>query len=177
MNVLRRLFPSRPASGGAEMSFIDHLEELLTPFGFDAGSSSERLASYQAVENMYLATFEALGGLGLILGTLGLAVVLLRNVIERQGELATLRAFGYRKARIASMVVAENAFLLAVGLLIGAISGIVAVAPHLITGHITVPWRSLAAILTTVFGVGLLASIGAVLSSLRIPLLPALKAE
>jgi putative ABC transport system permease protein len=158
-------------------SSIDHLEELLTPFGFDAGSSSERLASYQAVENMYLATFEALGGLGLILGTLGLAVVLLRNVIERQGELATLRAFGYRKARIASMVVAENAFLLAVGLLIGAISGIVAVAPHLITGHITVPWRSLAAILTTVFGVGLLASIGAVLTSLRIPLLPALKAE
>ena len=169
-------FLASPPSGELSSS-IEHLEELLTPFGFDAGSSAERLASYQAVENMYLTTFEALGGLGLVLGTLGLAVVLLRNVIERQGELATLRAFGYRRRRIALMVVAENVFLLSVGLLVGAISGIVAVAPHLITGHITVPWQSLAAILTTVFGVGLLASIGAVLGSLRVPLLPALKAE
>jgi ABC-type lipoprotein release transport system permease subunit len=110
-------------------------------------------------------------------GTLGLGVVLLRNVIERQGELATLRAFGFRRRRIISMVVAENAFLLAVGLAIGAVSGIVAVAPHLATGQIRVPWQSLGTILITVFGVGLLASIGAVVSSLRIPLLPALKAD
>ncbi|MEJ2085723.1 MAG: ABC transporter permease [Acidobacteriota bacterium] len=156
---------------------MDQVENALAPYGVDAGSSIERLAAFQEVENMYLTTFEALGGLGLILGTLGLGVVLLRNVIERRGELATLRAFGFLRRRLIAMVIAENAFLLMVGLGIGALSGLIAVAPHLATGQIRVPWQSLGIVMATVFGVGLLASVGAVLSSLRIPLLPALKAE
>jgi len=43
------------------------------------------------VENTYLATFQALGGLGLLLGALGLAVVLLRSVLgaaQRTGAAA-----------------------------------------------------------------------------------------
>ena len=75
------------------------------------------------------------------------------------------------------MVVAENTFLLAIGLTIGSVSGLIAVAPHLLSGHLDVPWSSLIALLTTVFLVGLLSCIGAVVGSLRIPLLPALKAE
>lgn len=163
-----------PADLGAA---IEHLEESLAPFGLDAGSAIDRLANFQEVENMYLTTFEALGGLGMILGTLGLGVVLLRNVVERRGELATLRAFGYRRRRLVDMVVAENVFLLAIGLGIGTIAGLIAVAPHLVSGQIRVPWGSLATVLTSVFAVGLLASIGGVLGSLRVPLLPALKAD
>ena len=59
--------------------------------------TAERLEAYLAVENTYLTTFQALGGLGLLLGALGLAVVLLRSVWERRGELALLRALGYRQ--------------------------------------------------------------------------------
>ncbi|HEX8335503.1 MAG TPA: ABC transporter permease, partial [Pyrinomonadaceae bacterium] len=53
-------------------------EERLSDFGFDAASTSERLAGFHRVENTYLSTFQMLGGLGLALGTLGLAAVLLR---------------------------------------------------------------------------------------------------
>src|SRR6185503_2083683 len=50
------------------------LEERLSDFGFDVTSTGERLASFHRVENTYLSTFQALGGLGLILGTIGLAI-------------------------------------------------------------------------------------------------------
>ena len=52
--------------------------------------AAERLQSYLDAENAYLATFQALGGMGLLLGTLGLTVVLVRSVWERRGELAAL---------------------------------------------------------------------------------------
>ncbi len=66
--------------------------------------------------NTYLATFQTLGGLGLLLGTVGLAAILLRNVLERRGELATLRALGFQRASLAWLVLAENTLLLLVGL-------------------------------------------------------------
>lgn len=158
-------------------STVAALEGGLSAYGFDVESAAKRLANFQAVENMYLTTFEVLGGLGMLLGTVGLGVVLLRNTLERRGELAALRAFGFRRATLAWMVVAENAFLLVVGLVVGSVAGLIAVAPYLVTGGIQVPWWSLLGILMAVFAVGLLASIAAVLGSLRVPLLPALKAE
>lgn len=153
------------------------LERSLGRFGFDATSTAERLASFQAVENTYLATFQTLGGLGLLLGTVGLGVILLRNVLERRGELAALRAFGFEPRRLMALVVAENAFLLALGIALGAAAALVAVAPHLAASAARVPWPSLAGTLALVFAVGLLASLAAVRGALSVPLLPALRAE
>ncbi len=51
-------------------------------------STRSRLMNLMAVQNTYLSTFQSLGGLGLILGTFGLAVVQLRSAMERRGELA-----------------------------------------------------------------------------------------
>lgn len=47
------------------------------------------------MQNTYLSTFLVLGGLGVLLGTLGLGAVLLRGVVERRGELALLRELGF----------------------------------------------------------------------------------
>ncbi|KAA0226695.1 hypothetical protein EDS67_19980, partial [candidate division KSB1 bacterium] len=80
------------------------LERDLSDYGFDATLTSEKLAGFQVVENTYLSVFQTLGGLGLLLGTLGLGIILLRNVIERRGELATLRAFGFREATLRHML-------------------------------------------------------------------------
>jgi ABC-type antimicrobial peptide transport system permease subunit len=98
-----------------------------------------------------------------------------RNVLERRGELATLRAFGFRRARLAALVLAENAFLLVVGVAVGTFSALAAVGPGL-AGR-PLPWTSLAATLAAVLVVGMLSSAVAVAGALRVPLLPALKAE
>ena len=72
----------------------------------------KRLAAYHRVENSYLSTFQSLETLGLILGTAGLATVLLRNVLERRKKLALLRAVGFRRQILSVIIVAENLILL-----------------------------------------------------------------
>ncbi len=153
------------------------LEKALSNYGFDVTSTAEKLANYQAVENTYLSTFQTLGGLGLLLGTLGLGIVLLRNVIERSRELATLRAFGFRRSTLSMMLWVENGVLLVIGILIGSFSALIAVAPQLIAPGKQAPWLSLSITLIIVFFVGMIASAIAVFFALRWPLLPALKTE
>ena len=153
------------------------LEKRLTDFGFDVVPTNDRIADFHRVENTYLSTFQALGGLGLILGTLGLAAVMMRNLLERRKELALLRAVGYNEQHFAVMVVAENAFLLFGGVLTGTISALVAIAPALISrgGGLSLP--SVGVLLLAVFGSGLVASVAAVKASVRSPLLESLRAE
>jgi hypothetical protein len=153
------------------------LEERLKDFGFDVTPTSERLASFHRVENTYLSTFQMLGGLGLALGTLGLAAVLLRNVLERRRELALLRAVGYNRAHFGLMIVAENALLLACGLLTGALSALPAIAPVVAARGGRLPFASLGMLLAAVVASGLAASLLATAAALRSPLLASLREE
>jgi ABC-type antimicrobial peptide transport system permease subunit len=166
---------------GVEATRVDAisqaLERTLAPYGFDAEPTDELLAHFLVVQNTYLSTFQLLGGLGLLLGTLGLAVVLVRNVIERRAELATLRACGYRRALLSRMVLAENAFLLLIGTAIGSLAALIAVAPRFAGGAFSLPWGTLGLILLAVLAAGMVSSIAAVAGALRVPLLPVLKGD
>jgi putative ABC transport system permease protein len=153
------------------------LEATLAEHGFAVTATAQRLEAYLAVENTYLATFQALGALGLLLGALGLAVVLLRGVWERRGELALLRALGYRRSVLGLLLLAENGFLLVLGLGVGTLAALVAVAPHLLGGAGEVLRLRLCGLLGLVLLVGLAAAAAAVAATLRAPLLPALRRE
>ncbi|HEX8476339.1 MAG TPA: FtsX-like permease family protein [Pyrinomonadaceae bacterium] len=153
------------------------LEERLSDYSFDVVTTNERLANFHRVENTFLSTFQMLGALGLVLGTLGLAAVLLRNVLERRRELALLRAFGYQRAHFAVMVLAENALLLFCGLATGTICALLAIAPVVASRGGQLPLASLGALLLAVVVSGLSASLLATAAALRSPLLPALRAE
>ncbi|MBX3412902.1 MAG: ABC transporter permease [Pirellulales bacterium] len=181
----RRLFPN---VSGYRFFLIDatqaqteqiakQLEGELGDYGFDATRPAARLASFFAVQNTYLATFQSLGGLGLLLGTFGLATVELRNVLERRSELALLRATGFRRRRLAGLVLLENATLLVLGLAIGVFAALVAISPHLLGGSAGLPFATLAATLGLVLIAGLLAGFAAVRTVLRAPLVPALRGD
>jgi ABC-type antimicrobial peptide transport system permease subunit len=153
------------------------LEQNLGDYGFSAETTGQRLAEFLAVQNTYLSTFQSLGGLGLLLGTFGLAAVQLRNVFERRGELALLRATGFRRATLGWLVLLEHAVLLATGLAVGTLTAVLAVLPHLLHRGAAAPWASLAATLLAVFVVGLAAGALAVRAVVRAPLLAALREE
>src|SRR6185295_14269059 len=123
----RFLLVDTPADGAAAIAAA--VEQGAGDLGADAMLTVERLAEFHAVENTYLSTFKTLGGLGLLVGTIGLAAVLLRNLLERRRELALLGAAGYRRGHIFAMVLAENVLLLGCGLAVGAVSAAVAIAP------------------------------------------------
>jgi putative ABC transport system permease protein len=153
------------------------LERDLGEYGLVAEGSGQRLARFLVVQNTYLSTFQNLGGLGLLLGTFGLAAVQLRNVLERRGELALLRAAGFRRRTLAELVMLENGLLLCAGLGCGALAALIAVLPHLLLGRAAIPWASLAGTLALVVAVGLLAGLAAVRVTLTAPLLATLREE
>jgi putative ABC transport system permease protein len=152
------------------------LTDGLSRYGFKTTRARDQVATYLAVQNTYLTTFQLLGGFGLLLGVLGLSVVLLRSIQERRAELALLRSLGYRVRALNGMVLAENVLLLVLGLAAGIVAALAAIAPHMASGG-QVPWVRLSALLGAVVAVGLSVAFIAIVTTLRAPLIPALRKE
>ncbi len=115
----------------------------LRDLGLELTPAAQRLAAFNAVQNTYLGTFQVLGGLGLLLGSVGLGVVVLRNVLERRGELALLLAVGFRRRALRTLVLSEHVALLLAGLGVGVAAALVAVLPNVLGGSGDLPYRSL----------------------------------
>ena len=130
---------------------------------------------YNRVQNTYISIFQVLGGLGLLLGSLGLGVVVLRNVLERRSELAVLRVIGFPRNMIVGMVLSEHGWLLIAGLGCGVVAALVAVFPRLVAPGAEIPWLPLSATLAGVFGGGLLWTLLATFWALRTNLISALR--
>lgn len=153
------------------------LEAALGDFGFDATSAEETLRDFHRVENTYIATFQALGALGLLLGIVGLATVLARNALEQRGELALLRAVGYRAGHLTRMLFAENAALVGLGFLAGAVPALVAVMPMIVDRRGAVPLVLVGSLLVALVITGALVTGLAVRFIGRLPLLASLRSE
>ena len=158
-------------------AIADAIEAGAADLGADAMPTAQRLEEFHAVENTYLSTFKTLGGLGLLVGTVGLAAVLLRNVLERRRELALLGAVGFRRRHIFTVILSEQVLLLTWGLAIGAACAIVAVLPAMREHGGRLPAAGAALLVVAVFAAGLLSSTVATRAALRTPLLEALRSE
>jgi putative ABC transport system permease protein len=130
----------------------DRLSSQLRDFGLSLTSTKRRLAEFNAVQNMYLSIFQLLGTFGLILGSMGLGLVVLRNVLERRGELAMMQAVGFNKHTLKRMVLYEHSGLLVAGLACGIIAALIAVGPALKSPGADVPFFSLT---LTIVGIGI----------------------
>jgi len=177
-----------PGVSGYRMFLIDcpsnalpqvsaELSRALQDYGFEVTPAAQRLAAFNAVQNTYLSTFQVLGGLGLLLGSAGLGIVVLRNVLERRGELALLIAVGFRRGRVQKLVLAEHAALLGLGLLIGVGSALVAILPSLLSPRGELPVMSLSLTLGGVLLFGLISTWLATRVAVRGNLLEGLRNE
>ncbi|MGC4052710.1 MAG: ABC transporter permease [Paludibaculum sp.] len=153
------------------------LETALSGYGFAVRPARARLADYHRVENTYLSAFQVLGLLGLLLGTAGLGVVMMRNVWERRREFAMLRAVGYEPWQLSRMILAETAAVLVAGLLTGFLSALVAVGPALAGEGSGWPVLGMFGGLMLVLAGGLGAAWMTARAAMRMPMVGSLRAE
>ena len=150
-----------PSVDGYQQFFIDtdwqnknrQAEQLMKKYrdvGLEVVSSEQVLAQYHEVENTYLAIFLILGGLGLVLGSAGLGLVVVLNVIDRRGELAMMQAVGFRKSALKTMLFAEHGFLLLAGLFCGALPALWAVLPSIMTRGARFPYVQIMLIIVAI---------------------------
>ena len=111
----------------------EELRNVFRDYGWEMTTSVQRLMEFNSVENTYLSIFLALGALGLILGTVGLAVMLARTLLERKNEIILMLSLGFTRKQIISLLIREYAFLLIWGVIIGFLAAIVAVLPNFLS--------------------------------------------
>ena len=124
-----------------------HLSRVLRDQGFDPSPAAERLQQFLSVQNTYLAIFQALGGLGLLLGTAGLAIVVSRNLLERRREFSILEAVGFSLQDLRKLAIGEHRWLLLWGLLSGTGTAIIAVWPAIRSRQEGFPLEGMAGLL------------------------------
>lgn len=133
-----------PTSSGSNIFLIDvpkdnaektgeELQSVFRDYGWEMTSSVKRLMEFNSITNTYLSIFLALGALGLILGTVGLAVVLARTILERKKEIAMMQSLGFTRKQVVGLLIREYITLLIWGILIGFIAAVVAVLPNFLT--------------------------------------------
>lgn len=177
-----------PSESGHRMFLIDApsnavsdvsaaLSRGLSDAGLELTPAVDRLNAFNAVQNTYLGTFQVLGGLGLLLGSVGLGVVVLRNVLERRGELGLMMALGFRRRELQRLILGEHGVLLVLGLFIGLFAAVIAILPALIGSGAEPPWRTLPLTLVAVLLNGVLWTWIATRLALRGELLAALRNE
>ena len=155
-----------PSASGSKIMLVDAnkknqkqvaetLNTNLADYGIQLTEATARLSEFNSVTNTYLTVFMALGGLGVLIGTFGLGIVLLRNMLERKKELALLMAVGYNKTKIFKLVFAENLFLLFTGLIIGVAAAIIGILPSILSTSFNIPGTFMFVIVSVVFVNGL----------------------
>ena len=165
------------APAGRTEAVAQLLTGQLQDKGLEMQPAWQRLADFMAVENTYLGIFQALGGLGLLLGSLGLGIVVLRNVLERRNELALMQAVGFRPSQLQRLVLSEHWLLVVLGLVIGLGAALLAVSPALSLTIGVAPSGTTSLTLVALAVAGIFWCWLATRAALRGPLLDALRKE
>ena len=163
--------PARATEVGATLT------RQLEPRGLALETAQARFAAFSRVQNTYIGIFTVLGGLGVLLGTAGLGVLVARHVFERKGELGLMQALGFRQGALRSMVIGEHSALLLGGMILGVLSALIAVWPSLRSASHELPLGFMSMLLAGIAGAGLLVCASAATLALRGKLLDAVRRE
>ncbi len=181
----RSLYPS---VSGARLMLIDgpeermaaisaRMEALFRDYGMMALPATAKLASFNAVENTYLSVFMMLGALGMIIGTIGLGIILWRNIQERQYEFALLRALGHPGRRILRRITGEYLVILLSGIFSGLAAALAVLLPGFLAPGDQFPYVWVTAILALIFISGIAWIWFPAREALKKDIIPALRNE
>jgi putative ABC transport system permease protein len=134
----------------------EHLTRQLEQRGLALEPTKQRLELFLSVQNTYIGIFTVLGGLGVLLGTAGIGVLIARHVLERRGELGLMQALGFRAGALRRMIMGEHSVLLLLGVILGVVTASLAVIPQLIERGGSLPMVFLGQLIGAVLGFGLL---------------------
>ena len=112
-----------------------------------------------------------------MLGAGGTGIVLLRNAVERRGELAVLRALGFTRTLVFRLLAAEHALIVGLGVVCGLVPGLAAVAPSVVAAGGEIPWMGVACVVGLTLGVGVVSVLVAASAVVRREFLSALRSE
>ncbi len=151
-DAFTRLYPSEDgyrmflvdAPPGKENEVTMGLTREYERHGLDVVPATQRLQEFYAVESAYLAMFLVLGGLGLAVGSAGIGIVVMRNLLERRSELAMLWAVGYETRDILRVLLVEHSVLFVAGVGAGVISAAVSMVPavFLSDSNVSIPLQA-----------------------------------
>lgn len=139
-----------PSAAGANILLVDasnissaEVEELLNfsfrDYGLDYTSTVQRMRDFNSVSNTYLTVFMMLGGLGLLIGTIGFGIILIRNRQERKNEFALLSAIGIKDKSLFKIIFFEHCMMLLLGIGAGLSATAIGIIPSLLSESFSIP--------------------------------------
>jgi putative ABC transport system permease protein len=126
----------------------ENLEGALRNYGVEIESASLKLATFNSVTNTYLDIFLALGGIALILGTFGLAIILIRSIGSRKKQYAMMQAYGITISTIRKIIIIEFMIILITGIVIGLLAAVTASFQGLTASNTDVPYLLLLSVIS-----------------------------
>lgn len=117
----------------------ENLEGALRNYGAEIEYADERLATFNSITNTYLDIFVALGGIALILGTLGIAIILIRSIRSRKKQYAMMQAYGISLTTIRKIILMEFMIVMFAGIVIGLLASLIAGLPGFLAANGEVP--------------------------------------
>jgi putative ABC transport system permease protein len=146
--------------------------------GIDVSRPSDALEARAAAKGQFTTLLLGLGAVALLVGTIGIANIMVISVLERRGEIGLRRALGATRRHIASQFLTESALLAAIGGVAGLALGAGATEIYCLTKDqpFVVPLYALVAAPVAGFLIGALAGLYPAAKAARLSPTEALRA-